>query len=119
MKGNSNLIGRVGGIGTLKNPVTVAAGSAAVIASQFGGKGNLRSYGAQISGSTNGTTLFTGVTDIIGGTSSIAGLDVQAALEQMNPGDLIIELPSAAQDLGVVPITLTLPDGSSCPSGTN
>src|SRR6185437_5930137 len=105
---------------TPNNPVNVAAGSAAVIPSQFaGGKPWLLSNGGAISGSSNGVALFSGVTEVIGGTSPIPGMNVRDALMQMNPGDLILELPSATKDMGVVPITLNLPDGSTCPQGTH
>lgn len=119
LQGNASTIGNPGGFSTPNNPVNVATGTAAVIPSQFtGGKSWLKSNRGSISGSSNGVTLFSGVSEVIGGRSPIPGTNVRDALMQMYPGDLIVELPSAPKDMGVVPITLNLPDGSTCPQGT-
>jgi RHS repeat-associated protein len=113
LQGNPDLIGRQGGF----PGVTVAAGSAAVIPSQWGGKSSLRGNTGSISG-TAGDTSFNGVTDVIGGQSPIPGTNVRDALQTLNPGDLILELPSASNDLGTVPVTLTIPASLPCPAGT-
>lgn len=120
LQGNASTIGKPGGFSTPNNPVDVAPGTAAVIPAQFvGGKSWLKSNRGAISGSSNGVALFSGVTEVIGGTSPIPGMNVRDALMQIYPGDLIVELPSAQKDIGVVPITLDLPDGSTCPQGTH
>lgn len=119
LQGNSKLIGKNGGIGTKLNPIAVTSGSAAVIPSQWGGKLFLRKNGSQISATSNGVQLFSGITDVMGGTSPVSGQGVRVAMQQLNPGTLILELPSAANDMGTIPVTVNLPDGSSCPSGTS
>ena len=120
LQGNASTVGKPGGFSTPNNSVDVVSGSAAVIPSQFsGGMSWLRSNREAISGSSNGVTLFSGVTEVIGGTSPIPGMNVRDALMQIYPGDLILELPSSPKDMGVVPITLNLPDGSTCPQGTH
>jgi plasmid stabilization system protein ParE len=118
--GNPALIGQPGGYSTPNNPIPVTAGSAAVIPSQWpGGTSYLRNNGANISGTTaNGTPLFKGVTDVMGGTSPISGENVRTAMQQLNPGDLLIELPSGS-DMGVIPVTINTPDGEGCPAGTS
>jgi RHS repeat-associated protein len=119
LEGNADTIGSPGGwSGPSVGNVDVTAGTAAVVTSQWGGKGYLRQYIGQISATTsNGQTLFTGISDIIGGTSPIPGMTAGNALMSLYPGDLIIELPSG-KDLGVVPIELTIPASMNCPSGT-
>jgi len=119
LQGNARLIGRNGGFSTPNSPVPVAAGSAAVIPAQFGGMSGLRPIIGSISATSNGVPLFSGVSDVIGGQSPIRGMGVRDALIQLNPGSLIVELPSASSDMGMIPIQLTLPDGSSCPQGTS
>ncbi len=113
LQGNADLIGKQGGF----PGVTVAAGSAAVITSQWGGKGRLRSFLQQIGGTAGGTS-FSGITDVIGGESPIPGMNVRDALQALNPGLLILELPSLPSDLGVVNVELTVPASISCPAGT-
>jgi hypothetical protein len=117
-QGNAATIGNAGGWSTPSTGVNVAAGTAAVVTSQWGGKGNLRPNIGNISATSNGQPLFNGITDIVGGTSPILGMTAGNALMQLNPGTLIIELPSGQQDLGVVPIELTIPAGLQCPIGT-
>jgi len=57
----------------------------------------LRPNLAGISGTftdANGNVVggFSGISDVIGGTSPIAGMNVRDALRQLNPGTLIVEL---------------------------
>jgi hypothetical protein len=115
--GNPNTIGNAGGWSTPSNQVNVAAGTAAVVTGQWGGKGALRPNIGSINGSSMGQQLFNGITDVVGGTSPIPGVPVGQALEQLYPGTLIIELPSG-QDMGIVPIEITVPADFPCPDGT-
>ncbi|MGO9443385.1 MAG: RHS repeat-associated core domain-containing protein, partial [Thiobacillaceae bacterium] len=119
LKGNSDTLGKPGGwSGPTVGSVIVAPNSAAVITSQWGGKGALRPYIGSISGSSNGSSLFGSISEIIGGESPTPGLLVGPALMKLNPGDLIIELPSASKDQGIIPIELTIPNAIPCPQGT-
>jgi len=113
--GNPRSVGRQGGF----PGVRVAAGSAAIIPQQFGGlpKSSLAPYLGQISGSVGGRVIFAGVTDVIGGTSPIPGMNVRDALQLLNPGTFIVELVTGT-DLGVVNISLSVPEPLSCPTGT-
>lgn len=115
--GNPNTIGNPGGWSTPTGNVDVAAGTAAVVPSQWGGKGNLRPYIGSISGSSMGQPLFNGITDVVGGTSPMPGVPAGQALMQIYPATVIIESPSG-QDQGIIPITLTNPAGLPCPDGT-
>lgn len=96
----------------------VAKVRANVIPQQFGVPNGeaLAPYAPDIYG-TVGTLNFDGVTDVIGGASPIPGVNVRTALELLNPSLLIIEL-NAAQDQGIVPVTINVPAPLSCPSGT-
>ncbi|MGH8549080.1 MAG: RHS repeat-associated core domain-containing protein, partial [Methylococcales bacterium] len=117
LQGNPSTIGQQGGFPGL----TVAAGSAAVIPQQFGfaRASGLKPFAGQISGTIGGgAASFSGVTDVIGGKSPIPGTPVRDALQQLNPGTLIIELPSGTKDLGTTSIELTVPDALPCPTGT-
>jgi RHS repeat-associated protein len=60
---------------------------------------------------------FNSITDVNGGKSPIAGMNVRDALMHLYPGDLIIELVNG-KDQGVTTIILTLPIGTPCPAGT-
>jgi hypothetical protein len=60
---------------------------------------------------------FNNVTDVNGGASPIAGMNVRDALMHLYPGDLIIELVNGT-DQGVTTIILTLPKATPCPAGT-
>ena len=117
LQGNAATIGKPGGFsGKTAGPILVTANGAAVIPSQFGGKGALRPYLNQISGVfPNVNASFQGVVDVIG---SRTVPNVQAFLMSKNPGDLILELPGASKDNGVTAATLTVPAGFPCPSGT-
>lgn len=118
LAGNPNTIGNPGGwSGPSVGNTNVAAGTAAVFTSQWGGKGNLRPFIGQVSATSNGQPLFNGISDIIGGKSPIPGMSAGNALMTLYPGDLLIELPSGS-DLGVVPIELTIPATMNCPAGT-
>jgi len=112
--GNPNTIGSQGGF----PGVAVSSGSAAVIPSQWAtSKGALTPYIGNISATVGGKELFVGITDVIGGKSPIPGMNVRDALEYLNPGNLIIELPGG-QDMGTLPIEVKVPNGMSCPAGT-
>jgi RHS repeat-associated protein len=113
--GNSgSLTGKQGGIpGQTEQP-----GTANIIPTQFGlSNGSaVAPYAPFISG-TVGNLSFSGVTDVIGGKSPIPGVNVRDALQQLNPGLLIIELNSAP-DQKVVPATIMVPAPLKCPEGT-
>lgn len=117
LQGNANTIGKPGGFsGPSVGNILVTANGAAVIPSQFGGKGALRPYLSQISGVfPNVNASFQGAVDVIGSTTVP---NVQAFLMSKNPGDLILELPGASQDYGVTAATLTIPSAMNCPAGT-
>jgi len=71
-----------------------------------------------ISGYVDGELIFDNVADVIGGKTPIPGMNVRDALRHLNPDTLILELPAGKEDLGVVPIRLSLPCTLNCPSGT-
>lgn len=114
LKGNTALEGHAGGI----PGQTVKAGSAAVIPSQFGVKSGtaLASAAGTIHGTVGGVP-FHGVTDVMGGKSPIPGENVRTAMQQLNPGRLVLEIPGGS-DLGVVRVTITVPTNLGCPQGT-
>jgi hypothetical protein len=120
LQGNANHIGRQGGLSSTTNPITINATSAAVIPGQWsGGKPGLRGSYNSISGRTSdGTLLFDNVADVVGGQSPDPNMGVRDWLTTNNPGSLIVELPGG-QDHGTIDITVTMPDGSTCPSGTS
>lgn len=35
-----------------------------------------------------------------------------------NPGKLILEIPGLEKDMGIQDVIITIPDGMSCPDGT-
>lgn len=82
-------------------------------------------YASQISGTLKGTvggdvvtSFFTSVTDVIGGKSPIAGLNVRDALMQLFPGRFIVEVPGG-NDVGPnAAVTVTVPSTMPCPAGT-
>jgi len=78
----------------------------------------LRPHLGAISGNLAGGQSFSGITDIVGGESPTPGKDVRTALQDLNPGKLILELPSLYEDLGTVDVELTVPDDFPCPTGT-
>ncbi len=118
LKGNLRLIGQPGGFSTPNKPVNVAANSAAVIPAQWGGKPSLRPVLKAITGKIVNGQSFIGITDVIGGKSPIPDKNVREALQELNPGILILELPSIDKDPGIVDVELTVPDGFPCPTGT-
>lgn len=123
LQGNASKIGQPGGFSgnTPAKNVYVTAKGAAVISSQWGGKGALRPYLSQISGvfPTVGAS-FQGIVDVIGGKppkgfppNSNTGQD----LMQIYPNQVIIELPGAPKDYGTAPApgTIRMPSGAQCP----
>ena len=132
--GNPKTVGKQGGVPGR----TVAPNSAAATPPQWGfasGAG-FRNFpvagtvGAPISGylapfifgdinpSAGGLQQeFNGITDVNGGVSPIAGMNVRNALMHLNPGKLILELVNGS-DQGVTTVILVLPSGVPCPSGT-
>jgi hypothetical protein len=117
LQGNPNTIGKPGGFsGPSAGNIPVTANGAAVIPSQWGGRGALRPNLSQISGTFPGPGVsFQGVVDTIGSTTVP---NVQGTLMNRYPGDLILELPGASQDYGVTNVQLTIPAGMNCPAGT-
>ena len=105
--------------------LNVKAGSVAIIPDQWGGKSTIRPHIGNISGSIIGDDnsivgSFNEITDVIGGAppKGYEEMNVRDALKKINPGLLIIELPSAENDLGTKKVILNLPDACSCPEGT-
>jgi hypothetical protein len=86
--------------------------TAAMEPAQFGlTKAGLRPYVGEISGSLeDGTPLFSGVSDRINASGFVK-------LQSLNPGRLIVEIPSLHSDLAVVDIKLTMPEGVRTPVG--
>jgi hypothetical protein len=115
LSGNSSLVGNQGGI----PGQTVQSGTAAVIPQQFGVSNGaaLSRYASQING-TVGQASFSAVTDVIGGKSPIPGTNVRTALQQLNPGQLIIEIPGASDQGTNAPVTIHVPSELGCPTGT-
>ena len=115
LKGNKKLIGKQGAFPN----TSVASNTAAVIPGQFGfpTAAKMAPYISQITGVTSNGLTINGVSDIIGGKSPTRGVPVRDALQQIYPGRLILELPSAASDPGIVGITLTIPVTLNCPTG--
>jgi hypothetical protein len=116
LKGNDKLFGKSGAFG-----VAVTSGSAAVIPSQWGtNKAGLRPYLSKVCGSCGERRIFTGITDVIGGKvpkNPCKASNVRDALECLNPGALIIEVPGGS-DLGTTNINIVIPKAMSCPTGT-
>jgi hypothetical protein len=113
--GNPRTVGKQGAF----PGVVVNSTSAAVIPQQFAGsKGQLTPYIDQISGTTlDGSPIFDGITDVIGGKSPIPGTNVRDALADMFPDDVIVELPGG-DDMGVIDIIIWVPRSDKCPIGT-
>ena len=116
LKGNQRTVWKQGGF----PGVLVAPGSGVIIPSQFGmTKGALAPYIGGISGTfPSGFPLFNGVTDVIGGESPIPGVGVRQALQDIYPDQFIVELPTG-DDLGTIPVIISVPAGVSCPTGTS
>jgi hypothetical protein len=116
LSGNMALSGDQGGI----PGQTVEPGTAAVIPQQFGmtsGVG-LAPYAPFISGAI-GSAKFSGVTDVMGGKSPIPGMNVRAALQQLFPGQLLLEIPGAADQGSNATVDMTVPLPMGCPTGTS
>lgn len=132
--GNPKTVGKQGGV----PGKTVAPNSAAATPVQWGfatgaGFSNLPVSGVvgapiqaplanfifgDVNPPTGGTQqTFNGISDVNGGTSPVAGMNVRDALMHLYPGDLILELVNG-RDQGVTTIILTLPIGVPCPAGT-
>ena len=121
LKGNSRNISHPGAthLGAFGTPVEANSGD--VAPEQFGyPSGPVMKEGvidpSQITG-TAGTYAFT-VGDVIGGRTPIPGMNVRAALESLNPGLFLLELPGLSQDPGILPVILWLPEWVPCPKGT-
>jgi RHS repeat-associated protein len=123
LAGNPNMIGQPGGLGgSSAGDILVRANSAAVFVSQFGGSRTaLRGARDQFSGTAQlpgGAVSFQGISETIGSDSS-SGQQNLAGWRKA--GVLVIELPSlpAGADKGdPVPVTLAVPFGFNCPTGT-
>ncbi len=116
LQGNSANIGSNGAFGT-----SVQSNTGDIAPEQFGYPSGpaMQSGGidpSQITG-TAGPYNFT-VGDVIGGKSPIPGMNVRAALQELNPGLFLLELPGLSHDPGTLPVVLMLPDGVPCPAGT-
>ena len=117
LSGNPSLIGKQGGI----PGQTVQSGTAAVIPQQFGVQNGaaLSRYAPAIFGSI-GEAFFSAVTDVIGGESPIPGTNVRTALQQLFPGQLILEIPGASDQGANAPVIILFPQGlGGCPVGTS
>jgi hypothetical protein len=122
LQGNASKIGQPGGFSgnTPAKNVYVTANGAAVVPSQWGGKGALRPYLNQISGVFPKVgASFQGIVDVVGGTPPPGfppHSDTGQDLIKLNPpGTVIIELPGAPKDYGTAPGTITMPNGAKCP----
>ena len=116
LEGNSRHIGSPGGFGI---DHIINENSAAIIPSQFGGKGNVRPFLEQVSGTVDGDVIFDNIADVIGGKppKGFEGENVREALQVIFPETLILELPGG-KDLGIVDIVITQPCALACPVGT-
>jgi len=116
LAGNTGLVGRQGGI----PGQTVQLGTAAVIPQQFGVSSGtaLAPYASSIYG-TIGNASFSGVTDVMGGKSPIPGVNVRTAMQQLFPGQLILEIPGAADQGANAAVTIFVPQSLGCPTGTS
>lgn len=116
LAGNTKFVGRTGGIpGQI-----IQLNTAAVIPSQFGyPSGNALSPFAPYIHGTVGNASFTSITDVIGGKSPIPGVNVRTAMQQLFPGQLILEIPGAKDQGADAPVTVYVPQASACPAGTS
>ena len=132
-QGNSALIGKGGGFnGSPSNIASygVTADSAAVVPSQFGlNKREMRPYLDKISGTLSDGTTFGRVRDIMDDAKTRRALNMTTSQFQQhlisreaaaNGGVplLLLELPGINRDPGVLGVTINVPDGVSCPTGT-
>ena len=116
LAGNPNLVGRQGGI----PGQTVQLNTAAVTPTQFNVPNGaaLSPFAPYING-TVGNAYFTSVTDVNGGKSPIPGVPVRTALQQLFPGQLILEIPGAKDQGANAPVTINVPQSLGCPAGTH
>jgi hypothetical protein len=68
---------------------------------------------------TVGNAYFNSVTDVNGGKSPIPGVPVRTALQQLFPGQLILEIPGAQDQGAHAPVTINVPQPLGCPAGTH
>lgn len=116
LSGNLGLVGHSGGIpGQIVEP-----GTAAVIPQQFGVPSGaaLAPYAPNIFG-VIGSAWFSSATDVIGGKSPIPGVNVRTALQEIYPGQLILEIPGAADQGANAPVLISVPASLGCPAGTS
>jgi RHS repeat-associated protein len=103
-----------------KDPVKVTAGTAAVIPSQFGFKGNtaMKPFVGEISGDV-GTNHFSSVTDSVdNAVSPVPGMSTPDAFQHLNPGRLIVET-TAEPDVGRnALVNIAVPKSVGCPANT-
>lgn len=113
--GPNDKMGRSGGWSGNKI-IYITPNTAAIDPAQWGGKAAVRPFLGDISGKfidNHGAVVgsFKGITDVIGPPSA------RDKLKRINPHTLIIERPDG-QDLGVINVILTVPNGFNCPDGT-
>jgi hypothetical protein len=116
LAGNTALVGLQGGIPGQK----VQLGTAAVIPQQFGFPTGaaLGRYASNIHG-TIGKATFSSVTDVMGGKSPTPGLNVRTAMQQLFPGQLILEIPGASDQGSNARVNIFVPQKLGCPVGTS
>ena len=130
-QGNSGLIGKGGGFNTNPSNLTlygITADSAAIIPAQFGlSKSQMRQIINQINGSLGNGTAFGRVRDIMDDAGARNQLNMsisqfqQYLINRESGGRLplfMLELPGISKDLGIQNIIINMPDGYSCPQGT-
>jgi RHS repeat-associated protein len=130
-QGNSNLIGKGGGFNTNPSKLEkygVTADSAAVIPSQFGlTKVEMRPIVNQISGQLSNGETFGRVRDIMDDKPTRTSLGMTTTQFQQHlikresgngPPVLLLELPGISGDRGILDVTIEMPDGYACPTGT-
>jgi hypothetical protein len=116
LAGNPNLVGRQGGI----PGQTVQLNTAAVTPTQFNVPNGaaLSPFAPYING-TVGNARFNSITDVNGGKSPIPGVPVRLALQQLFPGQLILEIPGAKDQGANAPVSINVPQSLGCPAGTH
>jgi hypothetical protein len=116
LAGNTNLVGRQGGI----PGQTVQLNTAAVTPTQFNVPNGaaLSPFAPYING-TVGNARFNSITDVNGGKSPIPGVPVRLALQQLFPGQLILEIPGAKDQGANAPVSINVPQSLGCPAGTH
>jgi hypothetical protein len=91
-----------------------------VIPQQFGVSSGtaLGPYASSIYGKI-GNASFSGITDVMGGKSPIPGVNVRTAMQRLFPGQLILEIPGATDQGANAAVTIFVPQGLGCPTGTS